>query len=96
VSNALKNIRIRQVGIVKAGSINKNDVTTTTVTVSAADSANFLSARLQIVADGSVTLSRRYVNKLLMELDNSCSKHHSPHRAFSRTSRAHYTAKEQC
>jgi hypothetical protein len=64
LSNALQNIRIRQTAIVKARSINKNNVTATSVTMSTADGANISSARLQIVADGSVSLSSRHVDKL--------------------------------
>jgi hypothetical protein len=64
VSNSLKNIGIRQIGIVKARSINKNDMTTAAVTMKAADSTNLLSARLQLVTDGGVTLSRRQIDKL--------------------------------
>jgi hypothetical protein len=91
VGNTLQNIGIGQIGIVKAGCINEDDMATATVRVGATDGADLLSARFQIMANNSMGLLRHHVNKLATASGNWYNEHYSPYRAFACACGAHDT-----
>jgi hypothetical protein len=63
--DGFENIVIRSPAIIKAGGINKDNITTTAVRMRTADGLNVLGARFQVMTDCSGRLSRRYIDELL-------------------------------
>jgi len=63
--DGFENIVICSPAIVKAGGINKDNITSTAVRMSTADRLNVLGARFQVMTDCSRRLPCRYIDKLV-------------------------------